>query len=88
MLGEIILARITSKGRLTLPREIRKARGVGPGDHVAFEVTDRGETVQPVRPANVFRESAGRSRRGDGMSVDEINGWLRDRRGHDEWDHP
>jgi AbrB family looped-hinge helix DNA binding protein len=30
-------ARITSKGQITVPREIRRALGVGPGDKLLFE---------------------------------------------------
>ena len=31
------LARITSKGQVTVPHEIRRALGVGPGDKLEFE---------------------------------------------------
>ena len=42
-------ATITSKGQLTLPREVRARLGVGPGDQVEFTVEDDGSvTVQPV----------------------------------------
>ncbi|MBI3644608.1 MAG: AbrB/MazE/SpoVT family DNA-binding domain-containing protein [Acidobacteriales bacterium] len=30
-------AKLTSKGRITIPLEIRKALGVGPGDRLIFE---------------------------------------------------
>jgi AbrB family looped-hinge helix DNA binding protein len=79
-------AKITSKGQLTLPREIRRALGVGPGDQVAFEVTTQGVVVQPVRLQSVFHEFAGRSRQGAGLTIDEINAWIRDIRGHNEPD--
>jgi antitoxin PrlF len=35
-------ATITSKGQLTLPKEIRTALGVGPGDRLAFRVHEDG----------------------------------------------
>jgi antitoxin PrlF len=35
-------ATITSKGQLTLPKEIRAALGVGPGDRLAFRVHEDG----------------------------------------------
>lgn len=44
-----ITSKLTSKGQLTLPVEIRRHLGVGPKDKVAFVVQADG-TVQ-VRPA-------------------------------------
>ena len=44
-------ATITSKGQLTLPKEIRIALGVGPGDRVAFVRMDDGNFA--MMPANV-----------------------------------
>jgi antitoxin PrlF len=41
-------ATITSKGQLTLPKEIREALGVGPGDRLAFRIQADGVvTVEP-----------------------------------------
>ena len=85
-MGERFDAKLTSKGQLTLPREVRRALGVEPGDKVAFEVTSQGVTVQPVRPESVFHAFAGRSRQGQGLTRDEINAWVRDIRGHNEPD--
>lgn len=36
-------AKITSKGQITLPAEVREALGVKPGDSVAFLLGDKGE---------------------------------------------
>jgi len=38
-------ATITSKGQITLPVEIRRALGVGPGDRVSFRTADDGRVV-------------------------------------------
>jgi AbrB family looped-hinge helix DNA binding protein len=35
-------ATLTSKGQLTLPKEVRLAMGVGPGDRVDFVLMDDG----------------------------------------------
>ncbi len=35
-------ATLTSKGQLTLPKEVRTAMGVGPGDRVDFVLMDDG----------------------------------------------
>ncbi len=52
-------AKITSKGQLTLPVEIREQMGVGPGDHVEFYVGLRGEIRVRKRnlPASAFLKS-------------------------------
>jgi antitoxin PrlF len=43
-------ATITSKGQLTLPKEIRTALGVGPGDRLAFRIHEDGVvTVEPEK---------------------------------------
>ena len=41
-----VQARMTSRGRITLPREVRLHLGVGPGDMVEFE-TGRGQFLYP-----------------------------------------
>ena len=38
-------ATITSKGQITLPVEIRRALGVGPGDRISFRKADDGRVV-------------------------------------------
>jgi AbrB family looped-hinge helix DNA binding protein len=43
-------ATITSKGQLTVPKEIRVALGVGPGDRLAFRIHEDGVvTVEPEK---------------------------------------
>ena len=41
--AELIEGRITAKSRTTIPRAVRAALGVGPGDSVAYEI--RGKEV-------------------------------------------
>jgi antitoxin PrlF len=43
-------AKLTSKGQLTLPKVVRKALGVGPGDRVDFVRMESGSFI--VLPAN------------------------------------
>lgn len=52
-------ARITSKGQITVPREIRRALGVGPGDRLLFEKGARGVSVRPVRTKSPFAKYRG-----------------------------
>ena len=37
-----ISAKVTSKGQITLPGELRKALGIKPGDRVDFRKTEKG----------------------------------------------
>ena len=37
------LARVTTKGQVTIPAEVRKALDIGEGDDILFEVVEAGE---------------------------------------------
>jgi antitoxin PrlF len=52
-------AKITSKGQITVPREIRKALGVAPGDKLLFEQDGAGVRVRPVRTKSPFEKYRG-----------------------------
>ena len=43
-----MLTNMTSKGQVTIPRDVRRAVGLVPGKPVVVEMNDRGEAV--VRP--------------------------------------
>jgi antitoxin PrlF len=48
------VAKITSKGQTTVPREIREALGVGPGDFISWEVAEDGAVrVRAARPLDL-----------------------------------
>lgn len=48
------VAKITAKGQTTIPREVRAALGVGPGDLIAWEVGPDGTaTVRRVQPLDL-----------------------------------
>ena len=74
--------RITSKGQVTIPIEIREKAGLLPGTEVDIELD--GEIVRIVRAANPRRETRGqrivRRLRGSGtvrMTTDEIMALMR-----------
>ena len=52
-------ARITSKGQITVPHEIRRALGVRPGDKLLFEKDGSGVRVRPVRTKSPFEKYRG-----------------------------
>jgi len=41
----VSVVRVDSRGRLTIPREVRERSGIGPGSRVVVEVRGRGELV-------------------------------------------
>lgn len=44
-------ATVTSKGQVTIPKEIRDRLGIDPGQELEFSVEDDTITVRPKRPA-------------------------------------
>ena len=73
------MAKVTSKGQITLPREVREALSLKPGSHVDFEV-ERGRVILRRR---VPREAFDRWRgylRGKVPPTDELMEELRGER--------
>ncbi len=52
-------ARITSKGQITVPHEIRRLLGVKAGDHLIFESDGKRTQVRPVRSSSPFKKYRG-----------------------------
>jgi AbrB family looped-hinge helix DNA binding protein len=53
-------AKITSKGQITVPHQVRRALGVAAGDRLVFEERADGEMrVMPVRPESPFTRYRG-----------------------------
>lgn len=76
-------AKITSKGQLTIPKEVRRALGVRKGDSLLFEVDGDEVRVRVVREPVSFARYVGIWREEEGMSVREVNDHVRDLRGHE-----
>ncbi len=65
--------RVTSKGQVTIPQEVRRRLGIGPGSEVEFQVVD--DVVRLVRTPKGGGAALVRRMRGRGqvsMSTDEI----------------
>jgi antitoxin PrlF len=75
------LARITSKGQITVPRDVRRALGVRPGDSLIFEKDQRGIRVCPVRVEGRFGKYRGIGNPGIPRGRKGIVRWVRELRG-------
>jgi antitoxin PrlF len=78
-------AKVTSKGQLTIPKEVRRALGVREGDSLVFDMDDGEEVrVRVARKPVSFADYEGAWREGKGMSVEEVNEYMRELRGYDD----
>jgi len=77
-------AKITSKGQITVPREVRHALGVKPGDKIVFERDGEEVRVRPVREKSVFAKYRGIGNPGLPSGRKAVLKALREFRGHIE----
>jgi len=83
-----VRAKITSKGQITIPAEIRRSLGAKAGDVLLFERTPDGVKIVRQVEDNPFERM-----RGIGNGIPELDGsvesivkYMRELRGHDEYD--
>jgi antitoxin PrlF len=74
-------ATITSKGQITVPREVRRILGVRAGDKLMFENDETGIRVRPVRSQSAFSKYRGIGNPGIGSGRKSIARWVREIRG-------
>jgi antitoxin PrlF len=74
-------ARITSKGQITVPRDIRRALGVRSGDSLIFESNTEGIRVRPARKVSPFEKYRGAGPAGLPSGRKAINRLIREMRG-------
>ncbi len=74
-------ARITSKGQITVPREVRRVLGVRAGDRLLFESDGKGVRVRPVRNKSAFSKYRGIGNPEIRSGSKSISRWLREMRG-------
>lgn len=74
-------ARITSKGQITVPREVRRILGVRAGDRLLFESDGNGVRVRPVRSKSAFSKYRGIGNPEILSGRKSISRWLREMRG-------
>lgn len=69
--------RVTRKGQVTIPLEVRRALGIHPGSDVEFRIEEQGVRLV-VAPERVAEEIAGLRGAGSGeLSTDEILAFTR-----------
>ena len=76
----MIVAKITSKGQVTIPKKVREKLGIHPGEDLGFE--EKGDLIL-IRKAvtkSPFDKWVGKLRHLKGQRSDDL---VRDIRGHD-----
>ena len=76
----MIVARITSKGQVTIPKKIREKLGVRPGEEVSFDEKEGVVFIRKAVTKSPFDKWVGKLRHLKGQRSDDL---VRDIRGHD-----
>jgi len=80
----VLRSKVTSKGQITIPVEVRRRLGIRQGDQVEFDTAKSETVIRPVRevenPFDKWRGAVG----GFPGGRKEINSWIREMRGRDK----
>ena len=76
----MIVARVTSKGQVTIPKKVRERLGVQPGEDVGFEEKDGVIFIKKAVTKSPFDKWVGKLKHLKGQSSDDL---VRKARGHD-----
>lgn len=76
-----IEATLTSKGQITVPREVRRQLGLKTGDKLLFESDGQNIRIRPVRNRSAFAKYRGIGNPGIGSGRKSIGRWMRGMRG-------
>lgn len=79
-------AKVTSKGQITVPAEIRRSMGLKTGDHLRFEQQDGGIRLVRDPDENPFEKWRGIGIEGMAPGREGVMAWMREIRGYDEFD--
>lgn len=74
-------AKITSKGQIAVPRDVRRALGVQAGDRLVFESIGANVIVRALKNKSAFSKYRGIGNPGIGSGRKHINLWLHGLRG-------
>jgi antitoxin PrlF len=70
-------ATITSKGQITVPKEIRVALGVHPGDRLAFRAREDGTVVVEAETVDLMTLRGTLKSKRKGVTVEAMNEAIR-----------
>ena len=76
----MITAKVTSKGQVTIPKEVREKLGVRPGEAVGFEERDGVLVITKAVTKSPFDKWVGRLAHLKGKRSDDL---VKEARGHD-----
>ena len=76
----MIITKVTSKGRVTIPKEVRERLGVHPGEEVGLEEKEGLLVVSKVVTRSPFDKWVGKLKHLDGQRSDDL---VQEARGHD-----
>ncbi len=71
-------AKVTSKGQITIPKDVRERLGLRPGDEVAFVEDGEGMRIQKEVTHSPFGRYRGFLKRLRGQDPDELLAAMRD----------
>lgn len=75
------MPRVTTKGQVTIPKEIRDALGIEPGDEVAFEEVESGYKIAKKEPTTTEGDDPFAKYRGSAESDETMPERMRRLRG-------
>ena len=76
----MIVARVTSKGQVTIPKKVRDKLGVRPGEDVGFEEKEGLMLIKKVVTKSPFDKWVGKLKHLKGQRSDDL---VKEARGHD-----
>jgi antitoxin PrlF len=76
----MIVAKVTSKGQVTIPKKVRERLGVQPGEDVGFEEKDGVIFMRKALTESPFDKWVGKLKHLKGQRSDDI---VKGARGHD-----
>lgn len=76
----MIVAKVTSKGQVTIPKKIRDSLGVSPGEGVGFEEKDGVMLIKKAMTISPFEKWVGKLKHLKGKRSDDL---VKEARGHD-----
>jgi AbrB family looped-hinge helix DNA binding protein len=75
------MPRVTTKGQVTIPKKIRDALGIEPGDEIAFEKADSGYKIRKKEPTTQSGDDPFETYRGSADSDETMPDRMRRLRG-------